>query len=146
MTEQNLNSILNELSELRSRVAQLEAEAAAEMDGSQMAGAQAPPWSRGFYLTYYATAGFFLGMIAALVSLAFTVVFWGLLVLAGIGTAVIQIVPLIGFLVGLMMACVVPLAWFAQAILLLYYGFQAYKGRRFAIPGLSSFLRDQNWL
>lgn len=82
----------------------------------------------------------------AVQSLAFTVVFWGLLVLAGIGTAVIQVVPLIGFLVGLMMACVVPLAWFAQAILLLYYGFQAYKGRRFAIPGLSSFLRDQNWL
>jgi uncharacterized membrane protein len=62
------------------------------------------------------------------------------------GTAVIQIVPLIGFLVGLMMACLVPLAWFAQAIMLLYYGFQAYKGRRFAIPGLTSFLRDQNWL
>lgn len=82
----------------------------------------------------------------AVQSLAFTVVFWGLLVLAGIGTAVIQIVPLIGFLVGLMMACVVPLAWFAQAILLLYYGFQAYKGRRFAVPGLTSFLRDQNWL
>lgn len=82
----------------------------------------------------------------AVQSLAFTVVFWGLLVLAGIGTAVIQVVPLIGFLVGLMMACVVPLAWFAQAVMLLYYGFQAYKGRRFAVPGLTSFLRDQNWL
>ncbi len=82
----------------------------------------------------------------AVQSLAFAVVFWGLLVLAGIGTAVIQVVPLIGFLIGLMMACIVPLAWFAQAILLLYYGFQAYKGRRFAVPGLTSFLRDQNWL
>ncbi len=81
----------------------------------------------------------------AVQSLAFSVVFWGLLVLTGIGTAVIQVVPLIGFLIGLMMACIVPLAWFAQAIMLLYYGFQAYKGRRFAIPGLTSFLRDQNW-
>ena len=81
----------------------------------------------------------------AVQSLAFTVLFWGLLVLAGIGTAVIQVVPLIGFLVGLMMACVAPLAWFAMAIMLLYYGFQAYKGRLFAIPGLTSFLRDQNW-
>jgi hypothetical protein len=69
MTEQNLNSILNELSELRSRVAQLEAEVASELED-----APTPQWSRGFYLTYYATAGFFLGMIAALASLAFNVV------------------------------------------------------------------------
>ena len=82
----------------------------------------------------------------AVQSLAFTVVFWGLFVLAGIGTAVVQVVPLIGFLIGLMMACIMPLAWFVQAILLVYYGFQAYGGRRFAIPGLTSFLRDQNWM
>ena len=82
----------------------------------------------------------------AVQSLAFTIGFWGLFVLAGIGTAVVQVVPLIGFLIGLMMACVMPLAWFAQALLLIYYGFQAYKGRRFAIPGLTSFLRDQNWI
>lgn len=82
----------------------------------------------------------------AVQSLALTVAFWGLFVLAGIGTAVVQVVPLIGFLIGLMMACIMPLAWFAQALLLLYYGFQAYKGRRFAVPGLTSFLRDQNWL
>lgn len=68
MTEQNLNAILSELNELRSRVAQLEAEAAAEMVEAET------PWARGFYLTYYATAGFFLGMIAALASLAFNVV------------------------------------------------------------------------
>ena len=30
--------------------------------------------------------------------------------------------------------------------LMLYYGYQAYKGRRFAIPGLTSFLTDQGWL
>jgi uncharacterized membrane protein len=82
----------------------------------------------------------------AVQSLAFTILFWGLMVLTGIGTAVIQIIPLVGFLIGLMMACIFPLLWFAQAIMLLYYGFQAYKGRRFAIPGLTSFLRDQNWL
>jgi hypothetical protein len=68
MTEQNLNAILSELNELRSRVNQLEAEAAAEMVEPEA------PWARGFYLTYYATAGFFLGMIAALASLAFNVV------------------------------------------------------------------------
>src|SRR6478752_10429448 len=70
MNEQNLHSIQNELSELRRRVAQLEAEAAEEMGGAP----DQRQWSRGFYLTYYATAGFFLGMIAALASLAFNVV------------------------------------------------------------------------
>ena len=82
----------------------------------------------------------------AVQSLAFTVVFWGLFVLAGIGTAIVQVVPIIGFLIGLMMACIMPLAWFVQAVLLVYYGFKAYGGHRFAIPGLTSFLRDQNWL
>jgi uncharacterized membrane protein len=82
----------------------------------------------------------------AVQSLAFVVLFWGLLVLTGIVTTVMQIVPFVGFMVGLLMACLVPIAWFGQAMLLLYYGFQAYKGRRFAIPGLASFLRDQGWL
>ena len=54
--------------------------------------------------------------------------------LTGIVTTVMQIIPFVGFMVGLMMACLVPLAWFGQAMLLLYYGFQAYKGRRFRHP------------
>lgn len=72
MTEQNLQAILQELHELRTRVAQLEveAEAATELETDRIQ----PQWSRGFYLTYYATAGFFLGMLAALASLAFNVV------------------------------------------------------------------------
>jgi hypothetical protein len=70
MTEQHLQSILQELNELRSRVAQLEAEA----ENVQRETELPPQWSRGFYLTYYATAGFFLGMLAALASLTFNVV------------------------------------------------------------------------
>ena len=70
MTQQHLNSVLQELTELRNRVAQLEAEAAAEVDADP----RQPRWERGFYLTYYATAGFFLGMLAALASLAFNIV------------------------------------------------------------------------
>jgi uncharacterized membrane protein len=82
----------------------------------------------------------------AVQSLAFVAVFWGLLVLSGFVVTVMQIIPFVGLVVGFLMACLAPLAWFGQAMLLLYYGFQAYKGRRFAIPGLSSFLRDQGWL
>jgi uncharacterized membrane protein len=82
----------------------------------------------------------------AVQSLAFAVVFWSLMVMVGVGTAVLQIIPLVGVLVGIMTFCLTPIAWFASTLLLLYYGLQAYKGRRFAIPGLSSFLQDQGWL
>ena len=82
----------------------------------------------------------------AVQSLAFACLFWTFAVLVGVGTAIIQVIPLVGMLVGLMVFCMAPIAWFASVLLLLYYGLQAYKGRRFAIPGLTSFLRDQNWI
>ena len=67
MTDKSLAAIQSELTELKARVAQLEAEAT-EVE---------PPsteWTRGYYLTYYATTGFFLGMIGAAVSLLFNIV------------------------------------------------------------------------
>lgn len=63
------------LTEKIARLERLEAEAAtlaAEIEASRAGG---DDWKRrGYYLTYYATAGFFLGMVAALVSLVFNVV------------------------------------------------------------------------
>lgn len=67
MTDKDYAAVQRELAELRARVAQLETEAsAAEPLNTE--------WTRHYYLTYYATAGFFLGMIAALASLLFNVV------------------------------------------------------------------------
>ena len=37
--------------------------------------------------------------------------------------------------------CVI-MVWMALG----FYGIQAYQGKRFAIPGLTSFLTDQGWL
>ncbi len=82
----------------------------------------------------------------AVQSLALVLFFWAAFLLVSIGTGIVQIVPLIGQLIGFIILCLTPIAWFAAVILVLYYGFQAYKGRRFAIPGLTSFLRDQGWL
>jgi len=66
MTDKDLATVQKELTELRARVTQLDAEAtAAEPLNIE--------WTRRYYLTYYATTGFFLGMIAALVSLLFNV-------------------------------------------------------------------------
>ena len=56
------------LARLREEAAELESELAAEAAGPG-------DWKRrGYYLTYYATAGFFLGMVAALTSLMFNIV------------------------------------------------------------------------
>ena len=66
-----------ELAAKRARLAELEAEAArlaAEVDAEAFAQAAGDWARRGYYLTYYATAGFFLGMVAALVSLMFNII------------------------------------------------------------------------
>jgi hypothetical protein len=67
MTDKDLATVQNELAALRARVAQLEAEARATEPLNN-------EWTRRYYLTYYATTGFFLGMIAAVISLLFNVV------------------------------------------------------------------------
>lgn len=82
----------------------------------------------------------------AVQSLALTIVFVGLGIAAAIGTAILQIVPVIGWLIGLAMVCLTPIGYLMAVAALLYYGYQAYQGKRFAIPGLTSFLHDQGWL
>jgi uncharacterized membrane protein len=82
----------------------------------------------------------------AVQSLALSLLFLAVAAAAIIGTGIIQVVPLIGQLVGLLMFCLMPIGWFMAVIALLYYGYQAYQGKRFAIPGLTSMLRDQGWL
>lgn len=65
------------LADKQARLAELQAEQArlaAEIDAEGF-GQAAGEWARrGYYLTYYATAGFFLGMVAALVSLMFNII------------------------------------------------------------------------
>jgi uncharacterized membrane protein len=73
--------------------------------------------------------------------------FFGLAgVLIGIASLVVMVVPLVGWLVGVLLMCLIPIGWAMAVIAMLYYGYQAYQGKRFAIPGLTSFLRDQGWL
>jgi hypothetical protein len=61
----------------KARLAALQAETArleAEVDAEEF-GAAVGSWAKqGYYLTYYATAGSFLGMVAALVSLMFNII------------------------------------------------------------------------
>lgn len=67
MIDKNVSTVEQELAELRARVAQLEA----ELDTFQPLDRS---WTGRYYPTYYAVAGFFLGMAGAVSSLLFNVV------------------------------------------------------------------------
>lgn len=82
----------------------------------------------------------------AVQSLALTCLFIAVSIAVGVGTAILQVIPLVGMLIGLLVLCLSPIAYFMAVIALLYYGYQAYQGKRFAIPGLTAFLRDQGWI
>ena len=82
----------------------------------------------------------------AVQSLALSLLFLAIAAAAVIGTGIVQVVPVIGTLVGLLMLCLMPIGWFMAVIALLYYGYQAYQGKRFAVPGLTSTLKDQGWI
>ncbi len=85
----------------------------------------------------------------AVQSLALSVVFMAFGAAVIFGTAFLSIVPFVGWIfsvVGVLLLCLSPLAVIMVWMALGFYGYQAYQGKRFAIPGLTSFLYDQGWL
>lgn len=82
----------------------------------------------------------------AVQSLALVSLFVLLSLLVTIGTAIVSIIPVIGWVIGLTVLCLSPIAVLMGYFAVGYYGFQAYQGKRFGIPGLTSFLKDQGWL
>ena len=86
----------------------------------------------------------------AVQSLALSGLFIVLGAAAVTSSLVLQIVPIIGQLLGgmilLLTLCLLPIATLMYWVTHLYYGYHAYQGKRFSIPGLTSLLRDQGWL
>ena len=82
----------------------------------------------------------------AIQSLALTGIFIFIGMMMGMATLVTQIIPPLGMVVFVVALCLTPVLYGMYAIAQLYYGYQAYQGRRFAIPGLTNFLRDQKWV
>ncbi|MEZ4673906.1 MAG: hypothetical protein R2932_06625 [Caldilineaceae bacterium] len=82
----------------------------------------------------------------AVQSLALTCIFVGIGALVSISTAFLQIIPPLGFVVGIAVLCMTPIALLMFLVAIFYYGYQAYQGKRFAIPGLTSFLQEQGWI
>lgn len=82
----------------------------------------------------------------AVQSLALSVVVMLVALFLFIGGTIISLVPIIGWLAGAALFCLTPLLAAMVWLALGYYGYQAYQGKRFAIPGLTAFLRDQGWV
>lgn len=60
----------------------------------------------------------------------------------GLVTTVLGFIPVIGFLVGLVVLCLSPIGFAMSALAHVYYGYQAYKGKRFSIPVVSTFMKN----
>ncbi len=83
----------------------------------------------------------------AIQSLALSTTFIVFGLLLGVSLAIVAVVPILGWLVTvLFVTCLMPLLVLMGLLALAYYGYQAYQGKRFSIPGLTSFLQDQNWI
>ena len=77
-------------------------------------------------------------------ALSITFILFGLLMSAG--STILAFVPIIGWLMVMVVFCLGPILALMAFLALAYYGYQAYQGKRFAIPGLTSFLQDQGWI
>ena len=82
----------------------------------------------------------------AVQSLALAILIVLVLGVMSIGGSLLFIIPLIGWILGGLLLCLVPIAGLMAVVAGLYYGFQAYQGKRFAIPGLTGILQDQGWI
>jgi uncharacterized membrane protein len=61
-------------------------------------------------------------------------------------TGVLQVIPILGWAVGALMLCLSPILFLMAVVAVVYYGIQAYQGKRFEIPVVTNFLVNQGWL
>ena len=77
----------------------------------------------------------------AIQAIAVAVVIWGLL----LALTVMASVSIVTIILALCLCFIVP-AMIVLWLLPLYYAILAYNGKRFSIPGITQFLRDQGWV
>ena len=61
-------------------------------------------------------------------------------------TGILGVIPVIGWAVSALMLCLTPILFLMLIVAMVYYGVQAYQGRRFAIPVVTNFLVNQGWM
>lgn len=64
----------------------------------------------------------------------------------GLVSAILGVIPVINIIVGIALVCLTPILFLMALVAVVYYGVQAYQGKRFVIPGVTSFLINQGWL
>jgi uncharacterized membrane protein len=55
---------------------------------------------------------------------------------------VIQIIPVLGQIIG----CLMTFVYLIPLVVMVYYAYKAYQGEYFTIPMLTDFLKKQKWL
>jgi len=78
----------------------------------------------------------------AIQSLGLTAFFTVAAILLCIVISLLQIIPCLGQLLGLLLA----LLYLVPIVLVLYYAYKAYQGEMFEIPGLTAFMKQQGWV
>lgn len=64
----------------------------------------------------------------------------------GLVSAILGVIPVINIIAGIALVCLTPILFLMALVAVVYYGVQAYQGKRFVIPGVTSFLINQGWL
>lgn len=82
----------------------------------------------------------------AVQSLGLSGLFLILLTAISVVTAVLGVIPVVGWIVGALMFCLSPILFIMAMVAVIYYGVQAYQGKRFSIPVVTNFLLNQGWL
>ncbi|MDQ7028542.1 MAG: DUF4870 domain-containing protein [Ardenticatenia bacterium] len=79
----------------------------------------------------------------AVQSLALTLALAVVLATIPVSTLVVQVLPIVGTLISLVVFCLMPVAGLAVLVMYLFYTVEAFKGRRFTVPLLTDFLEAQ---
>jgi len=64
----------------------------------------------------------------------------------GIVSMVLGVIPVINIIAAVALFCLTPILFLMAIVAVIYYGVQAYQGKRFTIPGVTNFLINQGWL
>lgn len=78
-----------------------------------------------------------LGLSAAMILLGIVV---------GTVSMILGVIPIINIIAAVALFCLTPVLFLMAVVAMIYYGVQAYQGKRFTIPGVTNFLINQGWL